>query len=246
MMKKIFSNIAFGVLALLATSCGLDNYEAPQSRLYGQVLYKDTNGAEHILQVKGTGEAVKLSLYQYGYQLTNNITVYTDQEARFEATLFDGEYHLIPNKNNGPWKTIQISEAKQDTIDFNLKGSTEVKVYVTPYFLITNASINLKDTILTASCEIEKVISDAKINTQSIFISPTRFVDESTNIVRFDYLDNKEAGNKSFSSVIREEKQLRALNDAKIHTGKVYARIGVKAEGADQFIYSDIKEISLK
>ena len=246
-MKKLIYNIAILLLvAIYTTSCGLDNYDAPESKLYGQILYKDASGTEHPLQVKGTGEAVKLSLYQYGYQTSDGITLYTDQDAKFEARLFDGEYHMIPNKSNGPWKSIQISDAKKDTIDFTLKGSTEVKVYVTPYFLIENAAVSMNGTDVSVSWNTNQVIPDAKVNTQGIFISSTRFVDESTNFIRQDFNDDKAAGSKSFSFTVKDANQLKNLENAKLHTGKVYARIGVKAEGADQFIYSEIIEITVK
>lgn len=246
-MKKLIYNIAILLLmAVYTTSCGLDNYDAPQSKLYGQILYKDASGTEHPLQVKGTGEAVKLSLYQYGYQLTDGITVFVDQDAKFEALLFDGEYHMIPNRSNGPWKSIQISEAKKDTIDFTLKGTTEVKVYVTPYFMIENAAVDLNGTNVSVSWDTKQIIPDAKVNTQSVFISSTRFVDESTNIIREDFGDDKTAGSKSFSFTVKDAGQLKNLENAKLHTGKVYARVGVKAEGADQFIYSEIIEIAVK
>lgn len=246
-MKKIIYNIAsLLLLAVFATSCGMDNYDAPESKLYGQILYKDAGGVEHPLQVKGTGEAIKLSLYQYGWQLSDGITLYADQDAKFEAILFDGDYHLITNNNNGPWKTVQVSEAKRDTVDFTLKGSTEVKIYVTPYFMIENAAISLNGTNVSATCDVKRIITDAAVNTQSVFLSSTNFVDEQTNFARMDFSEDKSAGNKNFSFTITDAGQLKALENAKTRTGKVYARIGVKAEGADQFIYSEVFELAVK
>lgn len=246
-MKKIIYNIAsLLLLAVFATSCGMDNYDAPESKLYGQILYKDANGTEHPLQVKGTGESIKLSLYQYGWQLSDGITLYADQDAKFEAILFDGDYHMITNNNNGPWKTVQISETKKDTVDFALKGSTEVKIYVTPYFLIENASMSMSGTSVSATCDVKQIITDAVVNTQSIFLSSTKFVDEQTNFARMDFNEDKSAGNKNFLFTITDAGQLKALENAKIRTGKVYARIGVKAEGADQFIYSEVFELGVK
>lgn len=246
-MKKIIYKItSLLLLAVFATSCGLDNYDAPESKLYGQILYKDADGAEHPLYVKGTGEAIKLSLYQYGWQLSDGITLYADQDAKFEAILFDGDYHMITNNNNGPWKTVQISEAKRDTVDFTLKGSTEVKIYVTPYFMIENSAISIDGANISATCDVKQIIPDASINTQSVFISSTRFADEQTNFARMDFNDNKSAGSKNFSFAITDKNQLKALENAKNRTGKVYARIGIKAEGADQFIYSQVFELAVK
>lgn len=246
-MKKIIYNIAsLLLLAVFTTSCGLDNYDAPQSKLYGQILYKDASGVEHPLQVKGTGEAIKLSLYQYGWQLSDGITLFADQDAKFEGILFDGDYHMITNNNNGPWKVVQVSEAKKDTVDFTLKGSTEVKIYVTPYFMIENSAISISGANVSATCTVNQIIPDATINTQSVFVSSTQFVDEQTNFVRMDFNDDKSAGSKNFSFTITDDGQLKTLENAKNRTGKVYARIGVKAEGADQFIYSEVFELAVK
>ncbi|MEG1586030.1 MAG: DUF3823 domain-containing protein [Bacteroidales bacterium] len=245
-MRNKWNNIALCLMALLTISCGLDNYDAPQSKLHGQIIYKAADGTEYPLQVKGTGEAIRLSLYQYGYQLKDNIPVFTDQDATFEAVLFDGEYHLILNKDNGPWKPVMVSEEKKDTVDFYLKKSTQIKVYVTPYFLIRNAVIGLENNLLSGSCEVDRIIENAKISNQCLFVSTTHFVDESSNFIRMDLPGDKEAGKKDFSLTVTDEKQLKKLEEAKNRAGKVFVRLGIKAEGSDQFLYSDIKEIALR
>src|SRR5690606_41577865 len=93
-MKKIW--IVLLPLALMAGGCGFDNYDEPQSKLFGRVTY---NG--EALGVRGTGEAVQLQLYQDGYELRNPISAYVAQDGTFEATLFDGEYKLVTRDNNG-------------------------------------------------------------------------------------------------------------------------------------------------
>ena len=114
------------------------------------------------------------------------------------------------------------------------------------YYKIENAAISLNGTNLSATCVVKQIISDAAINTQSVFISSTRFVDEQTNFARMDYSEDKSAGNKNFSFTITDASQLKSLENAKNRTGKVYARIGIKAEGADQFIYSEVFELAVK
>ena len=114
-MKMYKYILLFVIVVFTATSCGLDNYDAPQSRLHGKITY---NG--QTLGLRGTGEAVRLQLYQDGYQLHDNIQVYVDQNGTFEALLFDGEYKLVTRDRNGPWVNTR------DTIVVNLKGSTEI------------------------------------------------------------------------------------------------------------------------
>lgn len=243
-MKQILNILTFVSLIILTASCGKDNYEAPKSKIYGQVLYKDASGNEHELYVRGTAEAVKMRLYQYGWELTDGIDAFLDQEGKFESVLFDGEYHLVPNKDNGPWKTIYSSPEKKDTVDIVLKGQTEVKVYVTPYFLIQNAQIALNNYTVNAVFDVEQIVSDAIIDRTDVFLSTTRFVDEGTNFVRVQ-LEDKTPGHKNFSFTIEDEAQKKNLDLAKARVGKIFARIGVKTAGADQFIYSKVTEITL-
>ena len=74
MMRK-FLNIALLATIVTVSSCGLDNYDAPESKVYGRVVY---NGEP--VGVRGTGEAVQLQLYQDGYELRNPIPVYVSQD----------------------------------------------------------------------------------------------------------------------------------------------------------------------
>ena len=61
-MKVISKIISMVLLLVIFTSCGKDNYDAPESTLSGTVTYQGT-----ALQLRGTGEAVQLQLYQDGY-----------------------------------------------------------------------------------------------------------------------------------------------------------------------------------
>lgn len=245
-MKQFIKYIVFGLFSVSFFSCGLDNYEAPESKLYGQVFYKDASGEKHELQVKGTASSVKASIYQYGYALSNSIEVYLDQDAKFEAILFDGEYHIILNSGNGPWETIQVSEAKKDTVDFTLSGSQTIELYVTPYFIIENANIALSGTTLNATCDIEKIIGSAEISAAEVFLSTTNFVDEDSNFARYSFEDKTPGMGKSYSTTITDESVLSSIETAKKRSGKIYGRIGVKANGASQYIYSKVFELSVK
>lgn len=244
-MKQFIKYIVFGLFAVSLFSCGLDNYDAPESKLYGQVFYKDASGEKHELQVKGTASSVKASIYQYGYALSNAIEVYLDQDAKFEAVLFNGDYHIILNSGNGPWQTVQISEAKKDTVDFNLKGSQTIELYVTPYFMIKNANIALSGSIISASCDIEKIIDNAEVSAAELFLSTTSFVDEDSNFARYSFEDKTPGVGKAYSATITDENVLSSIETAKKRARKVYGRIGVKADGASQYIYSKVFELSL-
>ncbi len=223
-MKKYKYILLFVIVVFTATSCGLDNYDAPQSRLHGKITY---NG--EALGLRGTGQAVRLQLYQDGYQLRDNIQVYVGQDGTFEALLFDGEYKLVTRDRNGPWVNTR------DTIVVNLKGSTEVEVPVTPFFTIDNEDITLNGNVLNATFNVNKIVNTANIDYITLLVSKTSFVDDATNIARKDF-KGLQAGPQNLS--------LDILGNANVASAKaLFARVGVRAVGADQAIYSEVMRL---
>ena len=108
-MKKIRTIFSLLSLSLLAISCGLDNYDEPESFLEGKITYKGKQ-----LGLKGTNGGIQLQLYQDGYANHDPITVYATQDGTFSAVLFDGPYKLVTKDKNGPWVNIQqiVQDAK--------------------------------------------------------------------------------------------------------------------------------------
>lgn len=219
--KYIFSII---IAAFILTNCGLDNYDAPQSRLHGKITY---NG--ETLGLRGTGEAVRLQLYQDGYALRDNINVYVRQDGTFEALLFDGEYKLVTRDKNGPWVNTR------DTIVVNLKSFTEVNVPVTPYFTISNETITLSGSTLNATFNVNQVVNSAEIDYVTLLVSKTSFVDDVSNIARKDFKD-LEAGALNLSMDM-------SSNTAVTSAKALFARVGVRTVGADQAIYSKVFQL---
>lgn len=218
-LYKYFSLI--GIIVLMLTACGLDNYDAPASTLYGKITY---NG--ETLGLRGTGEAVQLQLYQDGYELRAHIPVYVKQDGTFEALLFDGEYKLVTRNQNGPWVNAR------DTTVINVRGATNVEVKVTPFFTISNENLSLNGSVFNASFTINQVVSTANIDYVTLLISKTSFVDDVSNFVRRDFRD-QEAGNVNLSV------DLSGNND--FATAKaLFARVGVRTAGTDQAIYSEV------
>ena len=220
-MKHYRFILLFMIVAFTITSCGLDNYDAPQSRLHGKIIY---NG--EAVGLRGTGEAVQLQLYQDGYQLRDNIRVYVGQDGTFEALLFDGTYKLVTRDKNGPWVN------NRDIIIVNLKGSTEIEVPVTPFFTISNESISLNGNTLNATFNVNKIVSTANIDYVTLLISKTSFVDDVNNVARKDF-KGVEAGSQNLSMDLSDNTSVAAAK-------ALFARVGVRTVGADQAIYSNI------
>lgn len=220
-MKNYKYILLFVILAFTATGCGFDNYDAPQSRLHGKITY---NG--QALGLRGSGQAVRLQLYQDGYQLHDNIQVYVGQDGAFEALLFDGEYKLVTRDRNGPWVNTR------DTIVVNLKGSAEVEVPVTPFFTIDNETITLNGSVLNATFNVNKIVNTANIDYITLLVSKTSFVDDATNIARKDF-KGLQAGSQNLSLDMSGNANVAAAQ-------ALFGRVGVRTVGADQAIYSEV------
>ena len=219
---KIISNIFSLVLLLvLFTGCGKDNYDAPESKLVGKVTYQG-----QALNLRGTGEAIQLQLYQDGYEKHDPISVFVGQEGEFSALLFNGEYKLVTRDGNGPWMN------RHDTVTVNLNGHSEVNIEVTPYFMISNEQLAVSGTTMTASFTINQIVSTATINKVMLILSETQFADDVNNVFRKD-ITEVSAGAVNLSADISDNAEIAKAK-------ALYARVGVLANGADQAIYSTV------
>jgi len=220
-MKKIFNILIAGLSLLLITSCGKDNFDEPGSTLKGKIVH---NGQQ--IQVRGTGEAIQLQLYQDGYEKYDPIPVYVGQDGTFSASLFNGEYKLVMRENNGPWVYMR------DTLVVNVKGTTEMELNVTPFFTISGENISISGSSINASFTINQIVSTAKIDKVYLILSKTQFADEVNNIYRKDISDVN-TGQVNISGDFGDNKDVA---NAKF----IYGRVGVKAQGTEQAIWSPV------
>ncbi|WP_278624434.1 DUF3823 domain-containing protein [Parabacteroides gordonii] len=209
------------LLLVLFTGCGKDNYDAPESKLVGKVTYQG-----QALNLRGTGEAIQLQLYQDGYEKHDPISVFVGQEGEFSALLFNGEYKLVTRDGNGPWMN------RHDTVTVNLNGHSEVNIEVTPYFMISNEQLAVSGTTMTASFTINQIVSTATINKVMLILSKTQFADDVNNVFRKD-ITEVSAGAVNLSADISDNAEIAKAK-------ALYARVGVLANGADQAIYSTV------
>lgn len=220
-------HLIYIVLSLLLFSgCGLDNYDEPSSILMGQIAYEGEP-----VRIRGTGEAVQLQLYQDGYELDAAIPVYVQQDGSFEALLFDGVYKLVTRDQNGPWVN------SRDTTIVTLSGTTQINLEVTPYFTVSDVSLALDGgTTLNGSFTIDQVIADAEIDYAMLLLSKTNFVDDVIYLERMD-VDNPETGSNIQISLDASG------NEEANNSVSLFARVGVRAVGADQAIYSEVVQV---
>lgn len=223
-MKNLSIIILLLGAILYLEGCGYDNYEPPKSQLTGRIVYNDQP-----VMLKSRG--VELQLYQDGYDFKNPIPIFVDQEGKFEATLFDGEYKLVTRDRNGPWVNTR------DTTLVKVSGHTNIQFEVRPFFTISGANVTLNGNILQANCTIQKIVEESQLDYANLFINNTTFVDETIRAFVIP-ATNLQTGSVSFMLDIStlNEGQRNAINNMKA----IFARIGVKAQGADQAIYSEV------
>ena len=103
------------LLPVMPSSCGLDNYDAPESLLQGKIVYQGRP-----LGLRSTSGAIQLQLYQDGYAKRDPIPVYVNQEGEFSAKLFEGDYKLVTRDGNGPWvnsrDTLEVSKERRNAL----------------------------------------------------------------------------------------------------------------------------------
>jgi len=223
-MKKYLNMLLLPAIVAVS-SCGLDNYDAPESKLVGRVVY---NGEP--VGVRGTGEAVQLQLYQDGYELRDPIPVYVGQDGSFEAKLFDGEYKLVTRNNNGPWVN------DRDTTVVNVKGTANVDIEVTPFYTLSNVQLSLSGSTANASFQINEVAGGLDIDYVMILVSKTSFVDDVSYTARVD-INDAAAGSTVTGSI-------DLTNNDDFKSGRaLYARVGLRPVGKDQAIYSQVVKL---
>jgi len=210
------------LLTGLMYSCGMDNYDEPESHLTGKITYNgEAIGVRH--------GAVIFDLYQDDYELSNTIEVFVAQDGTFSSMLFNGKYRMVARDNNGPW----LNDSQP--VEFTVKGNTQVEYKVTPYYILSNVDITRTGNNVTGACTINKAGGSNDLEDIALYVGKTLFVDDR------DY-------NKVIS--INNDPVEGAVNTLSLDISDIeskhtilYARIGLKIHGIDQRIFSDVVQI---
>ena len=148
--------------------------------------------------------------------------------------MFDGNYKLTLLKGNGPWADLT------DSIDVTVKGSTQVDVPVNPYFTINNETFQKNGTTIAATFNLQKVDTSKALDLAKIYIGQTIITDETNNA----------ANAQKAAADITDVSQPVTLSidvPASLATKDyIYVRVGVKAAGVAELLYSPSQMIMLK
>ncbi len=226
-MKNKLISLIILLFVIILEGCEFDNYDPPTSTISGKVTY---NGNAVNVRSGGT----ELELWQYGFQTRQKIQVYIAQDGSFSARVFDGDYKLVRLKG-GPW------ENQTDSISVSVKGSATVDVPVTPYFTLSgeNFTYDKSTGILTATCNVAKV-GTLGIDNLTLYVGVTSIIDPTNSSQNFALA----AG--SLTDLSTSKTLTVTLNAANKARSYIYARIGVKALGIQERLYTPVKKISLQ
>lgn len=229
---KIFKySLSFAFLLALLGGCKKDNYDAPSSKLTGRFLY---NG--EVINVEAN--RVPYEVYQYGFGKTGPINGTITPEGTYSHMLFDGEYKFVIRPGQGPFLWGNTG-GKPDTITIQVKGNTTRDIDVTPFYMIRTPNFTHTATSVGGTFKIEKIITgaDAKnIERAAIFINKTIFVGVDNNIARTDVTGANITDPNNVSLSVNVPTITPSQN-------YVFARIGVKAAGVEDWIFTPVQKI---
>lgn len=224
-MKMKYLLLSLLGATMLLSSCGKDNFDEPTSTLRGRVVY---NG--EALNVKSG--AIELQLYQDGYAKQDPIGVQVAQDGSFQAVLFKGTYKLITKNGNGPWESLK------DTTIITVDKETNYDVEVTPYYTLSKATMTLSGTKVDAKVTLTQVVPTATVASAIIVIGKTNIVDESWNVAKMELPEEQ------LPYLVSGEYPFSFDVDQSVLSNKhLFGRIGVKAAGADSYIFTPIFDL---
>ena len=221
-------------LGSLTVSCKKDNYDAPSSSFTGRLVYKGEP-----IQVEY--DRVPFELYEYGFGKVGPINGTITPEGGFSHLLFDGEYKFVIRPGQGPFLWPQTG-GKADSITINIKGNTTMDIDVEPYYMVRTPQFTFGAGKVTSSFKIDKIITDAAraktIEKAALFINKTNFVSNDNNIARTEINGAAITDLNNVSLNVTVPTLTPTQN-------YIFARIGVKSTGVEDWIFSPVQKIQL-
>jgi hypothetical protein len=183
---------------------------------------------------------VPFNLYQSGFGKLAPIVGTFDQEGNYSTLLFNGNYKFTIPANQGPFMWKELSAGKRDTIAVTISGNKTMDIEVMPYYMVRNAKITAASKTVTATFNIEKVITDANakgIDRVNLYINKTQFV----------------SGGDQVASTQLNGSDITSLSNISMSVGipslsptqnYVFARVGIKISGVEDMIFSPLVKVS--
>jgi len=235
-MKRKYQYMLWVFPALFFTACQKDNYDPPKSAFTGAITYQGDT-------IRVASGQVNFELWQPGFGKLEPIGVNMDQNGAFSALLFNGDYKLDFPSGQGPFISDEINTDDQsDTIAVHIQGNTSLDIEVLPYYMIRSPEFSLSGKMVTGSCQVEKIVTDARakdVETMTLYLNKTAFVDNNNNIATASVngADIVDLNAVSLSTDVPDMVPTQAY---------VFARIGLKIKDVEDLMFSPIVKIPLQ
>ncbi len=272
-MKRLLINIAVLATALIAAdSCSLfklDNYDEPKETIKGKVV--DAVTGEPVLTDQGSeGIRVRLTELSYGDNVEHNPDFYCRPDGTFQNTkIFKGYYNV---RVDGPFIPIIRETANgvpisDETINTNIKGTTEVEFKVNPFLKVEFVGEpQVSGGVVTAKVKVTRAVSTEKFKE---LVEPMGdYSDDFTNItdiqlfvsysssVGYRARDTRWSNSISYGGSSFEElvgKEVTITSNGTIPSGrKVFVRAAArinydtpKGSGTRRYNYSESAEVNV-
>ena len=227
-MNKISIYLLTGVLSFLFASCVYDNYDEPESRLYGNVVYQGK-------PINVGFNQVTFELWEPGWQTDIPIDVIVAPDGSYSALLFNSTYKLTIPSSQGPFRSVN------DTITVDLNGNKELDIEVEPYYFINNVNISSSGNTVNATFGIEQIITDSgakEVERVYLYVNKTQFVDIQSNMGRGE-LGGADIDNMSNISMTVP------VPDFVVDQDYLFVRVGVKIQDVEDLLFSPVQKINL-
>jgi hypothetical protein len=133
MMNKYRRITGICLIAAVFTACEIDNYEAPNGGLYGQII--DAETGEPVPQPAPSDWGLRLRFYEVGKENAIEQHFYAQMDGSYKnSRLFNGPVRLVLEQRN----FFPI-----DTLELNIQGQTKKDIEVVPYARIRLENLRL-------------------------------------------------------------------------------------------------------
>lgn len=234
-MKITFQFFTVLLAIILLSTCEKDNFDPPSASLTGRLLYR---GEPIYVEY----DRVSYELYQDGFGKTGPLGSTFTPQGEFSHLLFDGAYKMIIPVGQGPFVPLKNEAGTADTMLIELRGSEDMDIEVTPYWMIRNTQVNAgEQDSIRGTFSLEQIVGgdEAKdIESVTLYVSKTTFANSQTNVATTS-LPGAEIVDPNSVSLKVGIPDLQPIQDY------VFASIGVKFVEVEDMIFSPTLKIDL-
>lgn len=234
-MNIKYSYFIIALASVFWLSCSKDNYKAPNSTLSGRLVYKgDSVGVQY--------NEVPFQIYQPGFGKLAPITGTFNDDGGYSVLTFNGNYKFTIQPNQGPFMWKELATGGRDTLRIALNGNQTVNIEVTPYYMVRNLKTTVASKVVSANFNIEQVITDPSlaksIETVSLFINKTIHVSNANQ----ESVAKTDIAGSALTSLtnVTLNTSIPSLSPSQNY---VFARVGIKISGIDDWYYSPIRKL---